>query len=218
MTPSPFSAELEFRADDVVVGTKRVAIGPLQKIRVPVRGATRLRVLFAPLEGGTCEAGAVLVSPVLKTVSDLKDPPTSPKVTDLLDLEVVAGEWWSNKGASIPIDGKIFPRSLASLFCFGPETKEVEYATAGYRRLVGHVGVSDLAPSPWKTEFRFLVNQRLVKTYRVSSGTRAVPIDVPLTSGGRLLIRVITHEVGQGRTCDDSNPRGPVLASPRLLR
>jgi hypothetical protein len=75
MTPSPFSAELEFRADDVVVATKRVAIGPLQKVRVPVRGATRLRVLFAPLEGGTCEAGAVLVSPVLETESDLKDPP-----------------------------------------------------------------------------------------------------------------------------------------------
>jgi len=113
MTPSPFSAELEFRADDVVVGTTRVAIGSPKKIRVPLQGATRLRVLFTPLEGGACE-GAVLVSPVLKTVSDLKDPPTSPEVTDLLDLEVVAGEWWSNKGASIPIDGKIFRN------CSGP--------------------------------------------------------------------------------------------------
>jgi hypothetical protein len=49
-----------------------------------------------------------------------------------------------------------------------------------------------------RPEFRFLVNQKPVKTYQVSSGARAVPIDVPLTSGARLLIRVITHEVGQG--------------------
>ena len=192
MTPSPFSAELEFRADDVVVGTTRVAIGDSKKIRVPLQGADRLRVLFTPLEGGACE-GAVFFSPVLKTVSDLKDPPTSPKVTDLRDLEVVAGEW-TNKGGSAPINGKIFPRSLALRFCFGPETQEVEYTIAGYKRLVGHVGVSDLAPSPWRTEFRFLVNQRPVKTYWVSSGARAVPINVPLTSSGRLLIRVITHE------------------------
>ena len=102
---------------------------------------------------------------MLKTVSDLKDPPPSPKITDLLDLQVVSGKWWSNNGGSVPIAGKISPRSLALRFCFGPETKEVEYTIAGYKRLVGHVGVSDLAPSPWKTEFQFLINQRPVKTY-----------------------------------------------------
>ena len=103
-------------------------------------------------------------------------------------------------------------------FCSGPATEKFEYTVPDYRRLVGYVGVSDLAPSPWKAEFQFLVNQRPVKTYRVSSGARAAPIDVPLIPGARLLIRVTTHEVGQGRTCDGSKPRGPVLASPRLLR
>jgi hypothetical protein len=118
---------------------------------VPLRGAARLRVLFAPLEGDPSGQGegAVLVSPELKTVSDLDDPPTSPKVTDLLDLKVVSGEWWSNEGGSVPIDGKIFPRSFVPGFCFGPDTVKVEYTVARYKRLVGHVGVSDLAPSPW---------------------------------------------------------------------
>lgn len=54
-------------------------------------------------------------------------------------------------------------------FCSGPATEKFEYTVPDYRRLVGYVGVSDLAPSPWKAEFQFLVNQRPVKTYRVSA-------------------------------------------------
>lgn len=216
-TPSSYEAEVEILADDVSVARSRVSAGSVEKLRVPIRGSTRITVLAVAVRGSACSdgSGVAIASPTVDRRSDLASPPKFPKLTYLALLRPVSRNFSSRAGGSVPVASDESTWSMALAGCRSSEPVEIEYALASqYDRFEAGFGISDLSRSNWSGRVSFVADGREVGQASVADRGVLIPISVELDRAARLQIRIVTSA---GSECSAEPPMGPVLANARLF-